>query len=253
MIYYFSGTGNSKWVSEKIGNSLNEKVENLAKIENFSELENEKYIGIIFPVYAFSVPQIIREFLNKLKQELDKNADKDRYIFAIITCAGEPAAIANVLNEIMEFDFIASIRMPNNDIFHVSASNKIDAIKTIEKAENRIEAIIKNINNKEKIIDVKNGILPELKTMLGKKANKFLINRTKPFYADDKCTTCYLCERVCPVNSIKIVEGKPKWYNKCSLCTSCINRCPREAIQYGKGTINRNRYYFEKYIKIDNK
>lgn len=30
--------------------------------------------------------------------------------------------------------------------------------------------------------------------------------------------------------------------NACRQCLACINRCPVQAIQYGKGTVNRGRY-----------
>ena len=38
-------------------------------------------------------------------------------------------------------------------------------------------------------------------------------------------------------------EGKPMWSQHCTKCMACICRCPQEAIQYGKRTKNKGRYY----------
>ena len=39
--------------------------------------------------------------------------------------------------------------------------------------------------------------------MFRKKFNKGDVN----FYADEKCNSCEVCEKVCPVNNIKIIDG----------------------------------------------
>jgi MinD superfamily P-loop ATPase len=63
------------------------------------------------------------------------------------------------------------------------------------------------------------------------------------FLADENCNNCGICEKVCPVNNIILVEGNPQWHHKCQQCLACINFCPENAIQYGKRTIGRGRYH----------
>ena len=68
---------------------------------------------------------------------------------------------------------------------------------------------------------------------------------TKPFYAEDSCTHCGLCEKNCPAHAIQMENGKPRWKKtRCIQCQSCINRCPVRAIQYGEATKSRGRYVF---------
>ncbi len=52
------------------------------------------------------------------------------------------------------------------------------------------------------------------------------------FVADDRCTSCRLCERTCPVGAINLngVTGRPEWSMRCESCNRCINVCPESAI-----------------------
>ena len=70
MIFYFSGTGNSKDAAVKIAGSLGEQVVDIA--EAFYE-ENKVYTikpgekaGFIFPVYYYGPPTIVADFVKAL-------------------------------------------------------------------------------------------------------------------------------------------------------------------------------------------
>ena len=39
--------------------------------------------------------------------------------------------------------------------------------------------------------------------------------------------------------------GKPVWGKDCTHCMACICYCPAEAIEYGKKSLGKPRYYFE--------
>jgi NAD-dependent dihydropyrimidine dehydrogenase PreA subunit len=66
-------------------------------------------------------------------------------------------------------------------------------------------------------------------------------SHTEKFYANDKCTGCGICEKVCSLKNIK-VAGKPQWGKTCTQCHACIHYCPAKAVQYGKGTEKKGRY-----------
>ena len=55
----------------------------------------------------------------------------------------------------------------------------------------------------------------------------------KFFVADDRCTSCGLCARTCPVRAIHMEGGpaRPRWGANCAGCYRCINLCPAQAIQ----------------------
>ncbi len=55
----------------------------------------------------------------------------------------------------------------------------------------------------------------------------------------DRCISCGLCARVCPCNSITLVEveGREKKhpqfdYQTCSFCGYCVEFCPKNAIEF---------------------
>ncbi len=68
----------------------------------------------------------------------------------------------------------------------------------------------------------------------------------KIFTVSDQCIGCGKCERNCPLGNIHLVERKPVWGNHCTQCNACIGGCPKGAIEYGKKTAGKPKYYLEK-------
>lgn len=46
----------------------------------------------------------------------------------------------------------------------------------------------------------------------------------------EKCTGCAICVGLCPVNALKIEEGKAVVGEECIDCGLCVTQCPVEAI-----------------------
>jgi len=53
----------------------------------------------------------------------------------------------------------------------------------------------------------------------------------KLYIADDTCTACGLCDKLCPSCAITMHKGSPAWSIRCSACNRCINVCPSSSIQ----------------------
>ena len=70
------------------------------------------------------------------------------------------------------------------------------------------------------------------------------------FYAENVCTGCGKCGRLCPLNNIKIIDKKPVWGNQCTHCMACIGNCPVKAIEYGTVTKDKEQYNFGKYSYV---
>ena len=240
MIFYFTGTGNSQWVAEEIAKRTDDNVINIMK-ESSQNIDIEgKVIGFVFPVYAWDAPEPIYDFIKKLK-------GKPAFSFAVATCGSEVGNALTKLNKIFKLNSQYSLIMPSNYIIASDVESKEIIGEKIANAEKTIAKISVQINNKEAVTEVHTGSAAAFKSgFINYFFNKYG-RMTKPFRANDKCTSCGLCERICPAKTINCQGGKPVWGKKCYQCLACLNYCPTQAIQYGKGTEKKGRYYFSKY------
>ncbi len=245
-LYYFTGTGNSL----KVARDLNENLDDceLIPIVKVWQEENlastSEKVGLVFPLYYYGLPKIIFDFLNKI------NLDKTNYVFAVITMGGEWEGaslkqiekILKTKSKMLSAGFLVS--MPNNfildqDIYPEDQEKEL-LEKSINQFENIAESIKKNVQNMEIDIDQKRGRSIERTNIT---FHKNVNQSDEHFLVDESCNKCGICEKVCPVSNIILVEGKPQWQHKCQQCLACINFCPEEAIQYGKRTLGRGRYH----------
>ena len=67
----------------------------------------------------------------------------------------------------------------------------------------------------------------------------------KKFRVKESCVGCGKCARLCPLNNVHLENSRPQWGDHCTHCMACISVCPVQAIEYGKGTEGKNRYYLD--------
>ncbi|MDD4141232.1 MAG: EFR1 family ferrodoxin [Bacteroidales bacterium] len=254
MIFYFTGTGNSKWIAELLSQKLDERlvsINELLKSEipsyDFDVKEGERIV-LVFPVYSWGLPTPIRLFIERLK--LTGATEKE--VYAVATCGDNAGLMDKMLKKKLEENnlHLASchtVQMPNCYIvipgFDVDRDEVAD--DKIAHAEARVDLIVKAIleNRQDKTLYSK-GSLPWIKSRLIYPSFIKYTYKTK-FYATEACNHCGLCAKLCPMNNITIKDGSPAWSEKCVQCLACINRCPQRAIEYGKITPKKGRYYFK--------
>lgn len=247
MIYYFSGTGNSRHAAQVIAKELNDTVCDIVdalKNDCFGD-KTDGITGFVFPVYFWGLPEIVKRFasLPQLKNSLGN------YIFTVITCGANTGSADKMLEKYLgrKLDYTFSLKMPDNYVVMYDPCTKEKAQKFLRHADRELETVCAHISER------KQGTYGAVGGKFNSAFVSLLYNpfrKTKKFYADEKCVSCGLCKKICPENAIKLVDGKPVWTKKkCQHCTACINRCPTKAIQYGKATQSRGRYNY--YIAID--
>ena len=221
-VFYFTATGNNLYVAKKIGGELY-SIPKLIREGKF-EFEDEK-IGFVFPVYASSVPPLVEEFLRKAKL-------KSKYIFAVATYGAFSGAVTSHLLEIgknngIEFSYIKELLMIDNYLPGFNIDKQLEK-EPKKKIEENLAIIIKDIEAEKKYIKENSVLRKLLRSQLSKLAGGS--DFEKKFYVEDNCTSCKVCEQVCPVNNIK-VDKKPIFNNNCQKCLACINNCPQKAIR----------------------
>ena len=122
MIFYFSGTGNSKYVAKEIASRLNLQLFSIAQeIKNDKsqeyELAQNSDLGFVFPVYSWGVPAIVLDFIKKVQFSNYKN----QYVFFVCTCGDDTGLTPCQVRQALSHKGIHcnagfSVIMPNNYI-----------------------------------------------------------------------------------------------------------------------------------------
>jgi ferredoxin len=242
-IYFFSGTGNSLKIAKDLCLILdNCEVISIAKILQQDYLNcNAERVGFVFPLYFLGAPAIVLDFMKKI------NLNNSKYLFAVITSHGGGAGAAIYqLNKILKskskkLNSGFSIEMPGNYIPMYDIVSEDQQKIVFKKADEDVKEIAEIIRQMKE--NIKKQTFQFIGAFINKLFSKNVNKSDENFIVNDNCNSCEICEKVCPVKNIKIIDGKPQWQHKCQRCLACIHFCPTEAIQYGKKTSKRNRYH----------
>ena len=260
MIYYFSGTGNTRWVATRIADLLNCKAADICTMD-VEALDNkalnasltaDEPIGFAFPIHGWQPPRIMRRFLRSLPHSIFA----DRYVFAVCTCGDETGKALDIFrNELkargMQLDFCASVQMPNTYVCLPFMDTDPKALETskLENAEVRVRDIAERIRLKEKGEDLVKGTAPWLLThVIGEYFNRHMVNDSKFRVDSDVCIHCGMCAKVCPVGNIQYDSSSlPQWKHDdtCTGCMACYHHCQKHAINFGNITRKRGQYFFK--------
>jgi len=243
-IYYFSGTGNSLHMAKSLNDKLydSELISIAGLINQDSIIATSEKVGFIFPVYTWALPKIVADFIEKI------DLRNTKYIFALCTKGGPGRQyVIPVMNKLLksknkELDAAFLIKVFSAVIVggHNPMHSKEKQLDRITKAELKLDAIAEQISNNVKGKGKKSSLIP----MKGNYESFIESVNTddKNFYIDENCNGCGICQKICPVSNISLVDKKPEWQHKCQQCYGCLHYCPKKAIQFGENTPGRERY-----------
>lgn len=243
MIYYFSATGNSKWVADKLAEGTDDQARSITAMMHAKEtpvpVGEGETLGIVFPIYAWSFPRFVGDFIKQMK------IDPRAYVYVVCTCGDDAGHVVARLKKHIHVDAAWSIKMPNDYVILSDLDSEEMERRKIEEAKRKVPEICTAIKAKRQVTDIHMGKRALLKTYL---INPWFIRfytKDEKFHAEESCDGCGICERVCPMQNIRLTDGKPVWQGNCMHCCACINRCPTVAINYGSVTQGRRRYYLK--------
>ena len=70
MIFYFSGTGNSRRIALRLAGLTADKAVDIVSLTDIPDPKTERRIGLVFPVYAWGCPNRWRAFSNGCRQPI---------------------------------------------------------------------------------------------------------------------------------------------------------------------------------------
>ena len=242
-IFYYTGTGNSLWFARRLASFLEETTcVSMKRCTDEKAACSTDRIGLVFPVHIWGVPPPVVEFVRRL------NVDAAQYLFALAVNAGQPAATLIQLQGILREKQLRlssgfSINLPSNYIPWGGAPALGKQQKKFDTALDKLNRIAEVVRGREERPPEKGPFWQNWALSAFYRISlSHVATMDKPFFADEKCNACGICEKICPARNIGMEGGKPVWNHHCEQCFACIQWCPEEAIQYGKGTRNKKRY-----------
>ena len=253
MIFYFSGTGNSRWVADELARMLGERLVPIGDAmwarEYTYSLADGEMLGFVFPTYSWGPAPVMVEFIKRMDI---RGYDESTFCYMVTTCGDDVGLSVQMWQEALgEIKGCAaySVQMPNNYILFPGFDVDSKALEEKKKrdAVKRVEYIAHHVKRKRHAVDVVEGAWPWVKSRIVYPWFKRYSMSDKKFVVDaDKCTHCGACVKNCPVSNISMEEGEnPRWHGKCVMCLSCIHRCPMRAIEYAHATQKKGRYFFK--------
>ena len=261
MIFYFSGTGNTKWAASKLAAATREDLISIAPYmraddsshnlaEPFILKENER-LGFVFPVHGWRVPKLVREFISKMKilrEPSDASAEnkakaddclKNRPFAYCVCTAGDSIGLTiENLNKVIsqnpslqalgitEVSSSYSLIMPESYIGlpFMDVDPKEREIRKKENAAQELVVVCEEIfDRKEGISRLVKGPIPWFFTkVVGGFFENVLITDKRFHVEKDRCVKCGICANVCPVGDIKGGHGEyPVWLHHKD-CLTCF-------------------------------
>ena len=264
MIFYFSGTGNTRFIASQLSEATGERLIPIATAvldgKYDYELAAGERIGFCFPIHGWRPPFIVRDFVKRLQLK----GYQGNYCYGFATC-GDDVGLAfdylrdDLLSAGITLDSAFSVIMPETYNFPV-----IDQIDTPENARRKIADAKDRLSRllpavvecRRGVTDVNESRWPRINSrLLGSFFVKHWVTDAKFTVDAEACLRCGKCRQVCPVSNIECPEGKlPRWRHNglCTTCFACYHHCPAHAIDFAGRTRGKRQYYFDKNLTSEN-
>jgi Pyruvate/2-oxoacid:ferredoxin oxidoreductase delta subunit len=253
LIYYFTGTGNSRnvavWISEIAAEyGVDCRLINIAAIDriNIAKPDPEALIIFISPVHGFNYPPVMLHFIARFPKGRNKvvlmNTRAGMLIGKFVTpgMTGIAFYISSLLLKLKGYGIQAlfPVNLPSNWI-SVHPGLNSGTVNYIHKSERKrvrkfTHRILGGTCDFRALLEFYDILLLPI-AILYYLVGRFMIAKT--YYASSACNNCGLCIKDCPVKAIIRVDNRPFWTFRCESCMRCMGNCPKKAIEVGHGFI----------------
>ena len=255
MLFYFSGTGNTRWIAQQLAEAIGEELhfipDEMKKGLMSYELKDGERLGFCFPTHGWQPPRIVRDFIRRATFQTTSTT----FVWALTTCGDNTGKTMDIFNRELDrkglkAETLFSVIMPESYVclplmYTDTESREREKIEQARRQTEQIAGIIKD--RKRGIKELEQGATPRLFSyIIGQYFNCCMISDKKFTVDTDVCTRCGKCRKVCPVDNIQ--GTPPEWLHngRCTCCLACYHHCPVHAINYGSITRKRDQYYFNR-------
>lgn len=254
IIYYFSGTGNSRnvafWLSNVAKeNGIESRLINIGQTDRLTieQPDPDALVAFCSPIHGFNYPPVMMHFIMRFPNGKNK-------VLLMNTRAGMLIGKWNVPG-------LTGIAFYFSALFLKLKGYSIKAMFPVDLPSNWIsvhpglnERTVKYLHerNQEKVYRFARKVLSGGSDFRGVREiiqdtliapislAYYFIGRfffAKTYYASADCDNCGLCIKSCPVKAIKTVDNRPFWTFNCESCMHCMSYCPKRAIETAHGSV----------------
>jgi ferredoxin len=223
-ILYFTATGNSLQVAKWIGGTPL-SIPQMVRKTTYDFADDD--IGVIFPIYGFGLPKIVKNFLEKI-------GIVAKYTFAVGTYGNVPGAVMFNLAKLaakrgLKFDYMTSLLMADNYLPGFDMGKETLRLSEKKTFEN-LNKIVSDIHVHKTNIPAASISQRAMTAVIQGMQGYFINGKTAQGYiVDNQCTHCGICAKVCPTGNITVTD-KVIFSNRCEVCLGCVHNCPSNAI-----------------------
>jgi len=238
LILYFTGTGNTAWLTRKLAGEFSGRghhctyipLEEILHGKTTPIWDDYELFGFGYPIHAMDAPRIVYELLPLLPSGrhncfLYKNAGSG---FAL---GGSTRRLRLALAQrgwIVKHE--SFFTMPANMLIPPSPE-KIRMF--LDKALEAIPVTVSQILNEDRVLLPDTGLM-RFASLLNRSECHGLPKISKCWIASSACIRCGKCVKQCPTGNISLTEDGLEFSDKCVLCLRCWWNCPTRALENTK-------------------
>lgn len=254
VIYYFSGTGNSRNVAHwldgeaKTAGTVSQLV-NITHSDrvNINPPDPEALLVFTSPIHGFNYPPVMINFLLRFPRGKNPvvlmNTRAGMLIGKWITpgLTGIAFLFAALVLRLKGYSIrgMRPVDLPSNWISIHPGLNAPTVKFLHEKNRERVTTFARHILAGNRSFRALREIIQDLLispiALLYYFVGRFILAKT--YYASGDCDNCGICYKGCPVKAIVLVDNRPFWTFRCESCMKCMGNCPKKAIETAHGFI----------------